>query len=104
MVTETGITVELILGLTSEFFTDFNIYPNPTSDIINIDYDKILSDNLSMSIIDMNGKRVLSQSLERSENGKIEIDLSSYQSGQYILKFFDNDKNESALTFRILKR
>ena len=101
VVTETGITVELILGLTSEFFTDFNIYPNPTSDIINIDYDKILSDNLSMSI---NGKRILSQSLERSENGKIEIDLSSYQSGQYILKFFDNDKNESALTFRILKR
>ncbi len=104
VVTPDGIVVELILGITSEFFTDFNIYPNPTSDIININYDKILSDNLSMSIIDMNGKQVLNQLLESGENGKIEIDLSSYQSGQYILKFFDNDKNESALTFRILKQ
>jgi hypothetical protein len=103
-VTETGITVELVLGLTSEFFTDFSIYPNPTARIINVEYDKILSEELSMQLFDMNGKALQSRILKKGRNGKVEVNLDGYPQGQYLLKFFDRKKNKTALTFRVIKQ
>ncbi len=104
VVTETGITVELVLGLTSEFFTDFNIYPNPTVDVIHVDYDQIKSEKVIMDLIDMNGKTLSTMILEKGENGNIRLDLGSYENGQYLLRFFDSQKNKTALTFRIIKQ
>ena len=104
VVTETGITVELILGLTSEFFTDFSIYPNPTMDRVNIDYDKILSSKMTMDLIDSNGKTLFTKTLKKGENGRLEINIEEYQNGQYILRFTDNEKGKTALTFRLIKR
>lgn len=104
VVTEEGITVELVLGLTSEFFTDFNIYPNPTVSTLNIEYDKILSESITMDLIDMNGKTVMSRELKQSENGQLQINMDNYKTGLYILKFFDHQKNKTALTFRVIKK
>ncbi len=103
-VTPDGIVVELILGITSEFFTDFNIYPNPTVNVVHIDYDKIISNKVTMDLVDMNGKTLLTQELEKVKNGKIQLDLEAYQKGQYLLRFYDSKKNKSALTFRIIKQ
>ncbi len=104
LVTETGITVELILGITSEFFTEFNIYPNPTVDAIHIDYDKIISEKMTMELIDMNGKTILSREIKKSKNGSIQVDIKEYQNGQYLLRFTDTDKSRTALTFRVIKQ
>ncbi|MEQ8905648.1 T9SS type A sorting domain-containing protein [Ekhidna sp.] len=104
VVTETGITVELILGITSEFFTDFSIYPNPTARIVNIKYDKILSDEMSMQLFDMNGKILLTRELKKGKNGQVEVNIENYPRGQYILKFIDSTKGKTALTFRIIKQ
>lgn len=104
VVTENGITVELVLGITSEFFTEFSIYPNPTVDVIHIDYDKIISKKMTMDLIDMNGKTILSQELKRSENGRLQIDMGEYQNGQYLLRFTDSQKSKTALTFRVIKQ
>ncbi|WP_436515117.1 T9SS type A sorting domain-containing protein [Ekhidna sp. To15] len=104
LVTETGITIELVLGITSEFFTEFSIYPNPTVDIIHIDYDKIISEKMTMDLIDMNGKIIFSQEIKRSENGRLQIDIGEYLNGQYLLRFIDTEKSKTALTFRVIKR
>ncbi|WP_420577176.1 T9SS type A sorting domain-containing protein [Ekhidna sp.] len=103
-VTEDGIVVELILGLTSEFFTDFSIYPNPTPSILNISYDKVLSDKMQMSLYDMNGKQLFSKDIAKGEDGHLHVDLSAYEKGLYLLKFHDTEKNKTALTFRVLKQ
>ncbi|MEP0271361.1 T9SS type A sorting domain-containing protein [Ekhidna sp.] len=104
LVTEEGITIELILGLTSEFFTNFNIYPNPTVNKVNISYDKILSDKISMELIDMNGNMLLKRDLKKENQSIMELDLAEYSSGQYLLKFFDHQNNKTAMTFRVIKR
>lgn len=103
-VTESGIVVELILGLTSQFFTEFNVYPNPTTDKISVSYDKILSENLVMQLIDMNGHTLENRNVQKGKNGKLEMSLSKYPEGMYFLKFYDEKSGETALTFRVLKR
>lgn len=104
VVSENGIVVELVLGITKDFFTDFHIYPNPTTDIIHIDYDKIVSEKVIMDLVDMNGKTIMTKELKKGRDGKLEINLVDYQKGQYFLRFFDPIKDRTALTFRILKK
>ncbi|MFK7952198.1 MAG: T9SS type A sorting domain-containing protein [Ekhidna sp.] len=105
VVTEEGIVVELILGLTSEFFTDFQIYPNPTTNFINISYYEIKSKTLSLEVVDVNGKTLLTRDDLLNENRNIQIDLSSYKAGQYLLRFIDSKSpSKGALTFRVIKK
>ena len=104
VVTEDGITVELILGITSDFFTDFSIYPNPTTELLNIRYDKILSEKMNVNLIDMNGKALMNQEILKGKDGSLQIDMRPYPSGQYILKFEDAVKKKVALTFRVIKK
>lgn len=104
VVTEKGIKVELVLGITNEFFTDFSVYPNPTADVVNIQYDKILSEKMTMELIDMNGVILMSKSLKKGKDGQVQVTMKNYQAGQYLLKFYDTQKNRSVLTFRVIKQ
>ncbi|MEO9485673.1 MAG: DUF5050 domain-containing protein [Ekhidna sp.] len=104
VVTEEGISVELVLGVTKNFFTDFSIYPNPTIDIIHIDYNKILSEKITMELIDMKGKVLITRDLKKGTEGNLEMNLKGYRKGQYLLRFFDTQKDRTALTFRIIKQ
>ncbi|GAB4247750.1 MAG: hypothetical protein Tsb0034_27060 [Ekhidna sp.] len=101
--TPDGIQIELILGITSEFFTDFSIYPNPTSDLLTIEYDKILGDKLNMEIVNMEGKTFLSRTIRSTEN-KIQLDTSVLPSGQYLIKFTDEKNPDKGLVYRLIKR
>lgn len=104
-VDEGGVSVELVLGITKQFFTNFSIYPNPTSNVMNISYDKILSDKIQMEIVNMEGKIFHTGELTRGENQDIQLDISSYPPGQYLITFIDEKKGEDGkLVFRLIKR
>ncbi|MEM7299129.1 MAG: T9SS type A sorting domain-containing protein, partial [Bacteroidota bacterium] len=98
-----GIEIELVLGITSEFFTDFSIYPNPTTDILTIEYDKILGDELQMQIIDLNGKTFMSRSIPKNQN-KVQVNTSTLSSGQYLIKFVDEKNKDNTLIYRLIKK
>lgn len=104
VVTEKGIFIEIILGITSDFFTNFQVYPNPTVNVINIRYDEIKSESIRLDLIDMNGKIQLSRADLKNEDKSLQLDLSSFNSGQYLLRFIDTTSSEGVLTFRILKK
>ncbi|NQZ77750.1 MAG: T9SS type A sorting domain-containing protein, partial [Ekhidna sp.] len=105
VVTEEGITVELVLGITTEFFTDFSIYPNPTTSLINVSYDQILSETVTMELIDMNGDILVVRRLEKTQNGIVQMDMSEYAKGSYLIRFVDQQGDgESQLTYRIIKK
>lgn len=57
---------------------DWEIYPNPASDVLNITINDLSFDNIM--IIDMNGKVVIEQ---RIENETLILDVSNLQSGTY---------------------
>lgn len=100
---EGGIQIELILGITSKVFTDFNIYPNPTSNMLTVEYSKISNDRMSMEVLDLNGKTIMKQALISTQN-KLELDTSELPAGQYLIRFIDSKDESNNSVFRLIKK
>ncbi len=68
----------------------FNIYPNPTKDILNIDYEGFKIN--SVTLLDMFGKVILQNDKnDKGENFK-RISLSHLPKGMYLLQINSNEK------------
>lgn len=76
------------VGLDEEYLVVTNIYPNPSTDIIVVETDESRTD-LEYMIYDANGKVLGSGEITSS---KTEIDVSSFATGQYILKISNTQK------------
>ncbi|MEO9485671.1 MAG: FG-GAP-like repeat-containing protein [Ekhidna sp.] len=98
---EDGIFIELVLGLTSPHFSDFKIFPNPTADLINIDYTKTGSANLSLEVYDLNGREMLRKSL-KGDQKNVTIDISNFEKGQYIFRVIDENRKD-LVVYKIIK-
>ncbi|HEY3369225.1 MAG TPA: DUF2271 domain-containing protein [Prolixibacteraceae bacterium] len=75
---------------TTENFENVNVYPNPTSGMININFNKELS-GASMVVTNLAGKAVYSQKNVKIPVGSQLIDLSSYQNGVYFINIEAGD-------------
>jgi len=76
------IVVDVTLGITSNEIEDFQLYPNPTNNIL---YLKSPSSNeATVTIYDLNGRLVLNQNINKAIN---EINLSQFQNGIYVLEY-----------------
>lgn len=64
---------------------DYNIYPNPANDYININYKFMNSPNLIAKIVDILGNEMLSENFDTLEYNNV-IDISTLQPGVYFLK------------------
>ena len=82
-----------IVGTEEELISNVNIYPNPTSNVLNIDLMVIESSNTIIKVLDMSG-RLIKQTQVKSEKGlnPITIDLSELASGIYALQILENEK------------
>lgn len=69
------------LSIAENNFTSFNIYPNPTSDILNIGFANDFAEKITISIYDVTGKLV-HNSFEAAKT----INISKLNSGIYTLK------------------
>ncbi|WP_034057173.1 T9SS type A sorting domain-containing protein [Lacinutrix jangbogonensis] len=83
------------LGVSSETLSEINIYPNPTSDYINIKTPNTIQIK-SIILIDMNGKVVIS-----SQNQIEKINISHLQQGVYLLQIHTDN---GSLSKRIIKK
>jgi hypothetical protein len=82
--------------LNNDTFTNnknVSIYPNPVKDNLNINI-KDFSGEISVKIIDVNGREVLNQTITNF-NGSNAIELSRFASGIYILKLTGEGLNYS---------
>jgi Secretion system C-terminal sorting domain len=70
---------------------DPKIYPNPTTDFLQIDWQGTTPDRLS--IVDLNGKTLLSRT-EMDEKTSL-VDVSSLPNGSYFVRFFSSGKEVS---------
>jgi hypothetical protein len=75
----------LSTGITEKETADFFIYPNPSSDIININIPENLLFNSKVAITDVCGKIIYNKTLSRS------INISELDNGIYFIKII-NDK------------
>jgi hypothetical protein len=73
-------------------FIGVNLFPNPTSEKISLsitNWEDVNSDFLQLSLYDQIGRRVYSLPLDYKE---VEIDLSSFLDGLYIITISDSNK------------
>ena len=69
------------------------VYPNPTLDFVNINFNGLGSEG-TVTVFDMSGKVAILQTISQSNSA---IDLSTLESGNYILGIETNEVNEKRL-------
>lgn len=84
------------LGVNIGELTNFELYPNPSSDVINISFQKDVNE-VELSLYDMLGRKIIEKNFNKPLQYFDEsIDLSSYARGIYILRI----KNGNHFTSR----
>ena len=78
---------------------EFSIYPNPATDIINLKFKNLNSENLNYSILDISGKVIENEQLGID---KRTIDVSILAKGCYIL-LLENELNQNFKPIRFIK-
>lgn len=92
----TNITTETLQGF------DVNVFPNPTSDYITIEWTVEKENTLYITLYDMAGKMISEKSYSESDK-KVSINMSQLASAQYILEVKDKT-NSATKIFRIAKK
>ncbi len=73
--------------------TAFNLYPNPTKELLNIEINVLKSNTTMIKLYDMSG-RLIKQISMHSQTGlqKYELNMSGISSGLYTLHVYENEK------------
>ena len=82
-----------------ELFSEISIYPNPTSELVNIDIPQNYN-VLDISMYDVTGKLLKN---EPNASGKLTFDVGTLATGTYYLQII-NPKNKEQKTFKLIKR
>ena len=78
-----------------------NVFPNPTTDLINIQINHTSLANLFLTVTDMQGKEVFHGKFAGVSN-VIGINASSFAAGNYILSLQDSDRKNLGV-YKIIK-
>lgn len=80
----------IILDIQEDYISNVSIYPNPADDIIyvNTNFNKVST----ISLFDIYGKKLL----ETVDSGKVNIDVSSFASGIYLLRIENDSFNNTS--------
>ncbi len=92
---QTNLTLVAIENV--ELFAEITIYPNPTSELVNIDIPQNYN-LLDINMFDVTGKLLKNQA---NAYGKVAFDVSSLATGTYYLQVI-NPKNEQTKTFKLI--
>ena len=79
------VTVTATASVGEQDLFNFNVFPVPASDIINISLDKINNDQISIEVYDLLGRQNMS-SVSNATNGKVSLNISGLTRGIYMMK------------------
>lgn len=81
-----------------EIILKMTVYPNPTTNWINLSIQNYTDENRSYQLFDINGRMIQSQKIIQSET---QISMENLSAAIYILQVSDNDN--TIKTFKIIK-
>lgn len=90
-----GNSSEITATVPFENKTDFRVFPNPASDILNIQRND--NSKVFVELIDVNGRVVYQKTYAES---LIKIEISKYPKGQYILKMTSDAKTDKTVIIK----
>ncbi|MBM3448542.1 MAG: T9SS type A sorting domain-containing protein, partial [Bacteroidetes bacterium] len=83
-------------------FTDLNVFPNPTSEILNMEFGQEMSDLIQIDLYDLTGKKVMSsQNNVSAGNNFLQINIAELESGIY---FLNMNNTVSSVSIRVIKK
>lgn len=86
-------TVDFYLGVEEISIKNLRIYPNPTSELINIEFDTKIQQGIQFEIYDIQGKKVLNVPYTMySGDNKIQLNCDNLNSGIYNLVIITEGK------------
>ena len=87
------IPFEMISQENELLISDMAVYPSPTRDILNVEYEINFDTEVAMTILDINGKVIQTNSFD-VEKGKqkLQVDAYEYDSGFYFINLKAGDK------------
>ena len=77
------------------------IYPNPTSNIVNLRFEDVMEDNTTISLSDIQGKIFLDETINNSTDNMLELNLQKLKTGIYFISVKMGNK---IFTSKILKQ
>jgi hypothetical protein len=98
-----SITVVVIdvTGLDELSESDFNLFPNPVEDILNIQFNGELNDRVLLELYNGNGQLIRQENLGNINNSQITFDLSDQKAGMYMLNIQVEDQSKM---FQVIKK
>ncbi|WLD23457.1 GEVED domain-containing protein [Flavobacterium dauae] len=84
----TPVEVEIVLGVNDFDLSKLNYYPNPTSDLLTINYSETIT---KVEVFDLNGRLVMTRDFE-SET--VRLDFGTLSSGTYMLNVKTKDSSQ----------
>lgn len=86
--------VPVVSGITHvQKALEFAIFPNPAADVVTINWNKLSNTDANITITDVSGKTVYSNTAKMNDNAK--IDISSLQAGFYFLNVASEEGNNT---------
>lgn len=99
--TNTGtisVTIQLADAIENLFTNMFNLYPNPTTDVLTVSFNESLKGGCLLQINDLSGSTILSTTISSFSQNKTTISVHEYSAGVYILSC-TFDGNTQRMTF-----
>ena len=93
--------IDAVDGLTTPDVV-WNVFPNPTADMLTLDVQHIDVDAYTIAIFDASGKQVYTAN-HAGINSRVNINLSSFESGTYLLNLISN-KQETLGTYQVVRK
>jgi surface protein len=105
-ITPNGIFIDLIeaLGTRKQYFEELSIYPNPAKDRLIISFGNVLSDQVRISMFDIQGRKVRDVSINRGAQEQLELNLTDLNDGMYILNVYEGKNGQSLSSYKIIIR
>ena len=75
-----------------KFSSLIDVYPNPTSGMVNVNYEFEKNYDVNITITNLSGKKIISKQINNSSIANIVFDLSNENNGVYLCKIQSNNK------------
>ena len=82
---------------------DFNLFPNPAEEILNVDLSKFADKNILIEIHNIFGQKVFSQQLMNVSNVGHEVNLDGFANGLYLFQISTAEEERASKVFLISK-
>ena len=84
--------VDFISTLENYIFNDLKIYPNPTNDYLNIEFNNYSSQNISITFENILGQEIIRYNIkEGSQEFSQQFNISEFSKGVYYVKLISNN-------------